>query len=99
MPGWGAPAGPPPWRQCRGGPTCAPRPLRPCRRGAISSHTQAMEEIVLVEKVLAHLVKREQAVVVVEQPERAEGEAAADFGKRVQVERVLALNPNYSGDS
>jgi hypothetical protein len=58
-----------------------------------------MEEIVLVEKVLAHLVKREQAVVVVEQPERAEGEAAADFGKRVQVERVLALNPNYSGDS
>ena len=33
--------------------------------------------------------------MVVERPERAQGESAADYGARLQNERVLALNPNY----
>ena len=48
----------------------------------------------LAEKIISHLIKRDQVLMVVEQPERAEGEAAADYGKRLQHERVLALNPN-----
>lgn len=113
-----------------------------------------MEELVLAEKIIAHLIKREQArggqgawkvawwqrsaacgcqlvgypgrparassrapppphrlttfhrharpspqvLLVVEQPERAADEAAADYAKRLQNERVLALNPNYSAE-
>ena len=37
----------------------------------------------------------EQVLMVVERPERAQGESAADYGARLQNERVLALNPNY----
>jgi hypothetical protein len=57
-----------------------------------------VEELMLAEKIIAHLIKREQVLLVVEQPVREEGEAAADFGKRLQNERVLALNPNYSAE-
>ena len=59
---------------------------------------QGVEEIVLAEKIIAHLIKREQVLLVVEQPQRAAGEAAADFGKRLQNDRVLALNPNYTAE-
>ena len=52
----------------------------------------------LAEKIIAHLIRREQVLLVVEQPVREEGEAAADFGKRLQNERVLALNPNYTAE-
>ena len=37
----------------------------------------------------------EQVLMVVERPERAQGESAAVYGARLQNERVLALNPNY----
>ena len=37
-----------------------------------------------------------QVLMVVEQPQREEGEAGMDYAKRLQNERVLALNPNYS---
>ena len=67
-------------------------------RGAIKDREQGVEEIVLAEKIIAHLIKREQVLLVVEQPARAEGESAADYGKRLQNERVLALNPNYSAE-
>ena len=36
-----------------------------------------------------------QVLMVVERPERNDGESAADYGKRLQNERVLALNPNF----
>ena len=35
------------------------------------------------------------AAAAEEEQEREEGESAADFGKRLQNERVLALNPNF----
>ncbi len=39
-----------------------------------------------------------QVLLVVAQPERDEGELAADYARRLQNERVLALNPNYSAE-
>lgn len=97
-----------------------------------------MEELVLAEKIIAHLIKREQVrplagrgtqqdptavqaptlarystpmtappthcptrlqvLLVVEQPERQADEAAADYAKRLQNDRVLALNPNYAAE-
>ncbi|KAL4525564.1 hypothetical protein Ndes2437B_g04009 [Nannochloris sp. 'desiccata'] len=66
------------------------------QRGAIATREQGVEEIVLAEKIVAHLLRREQVLMVVEQPERREGETGADYGKRVRLERVLALNPNYA---
>ena len=67
-------------------------------QGAISTREDGVKEIVLAEKIVAHLVKREQVLLVVESPDRREGEEAAEFAKRVQLERMLALNPNYSTD-
>lgn len=37
-------------------------------------------------------------LLVVEQPERQADEAAADYAKRLQSDRVLALNPNYAAE-
>lgn len=37
-----------------------------------------------------------QVILVVQQPERQEGEDAAAYGHRLRNERVLALNPNYA---
>lgn len=44
--------------------------------------------------LMAHVCSL-QVLMVLETPQRAEGEAAADYAKRVQNERILALNPNY----
>jgi len=65
-------------------------------RGAINTREQGVQEIVLAEKIVGHLIRREQVLLVVDQPSRREGEAADAFAKRLQLERVLALNPNYS---
>lgn len=66
--------------------------------GAVKEKEAGVEEIVLAEKIIAHLIKREQVLLVVGQPERQEGEAAGDYARRMQNERVLALNPNYSAE-
>lgn len=63
---------------------------------AITDREQGVEELVLAERVIGHLIKQEQVIVVVQTPERNAGEAAADYFKRAQLERVLALNSNYS---
>jgi hypothetical protein len=68
------------------------------QRGAITTREQGVEEIVLAEKIVGHLVRREAVLLVVDQPERRERESGIDYTKRVQMERVLALNPNYSID-
>ncbi|KAL4448853.1 hypothetical protein ABPG77_007570 [Micractinium sp. CCAP 211/92] len=67
-------------------------------RGAVKEKEAGVEEIMLAEKIIAHLIKREQVLLVVAQPERDEGELAADYARRLQNERVLALNPNYSAE-
>lgn len=68
------------------------------QRGAITTREQGVEEIVLAEKIVGHLIRREAVLLVVDQPERREGESGIEYTKRVQMERVLALNPNYSID-
>lgn len=131
--------------------------LSPLCRGAITGKDAGVEELVLAEKIIAHLIKREQVrlraagvaqqdpmavqaptlarratpmvapacsafltpttaptepnppspstlrtrlqvLLVVEQPERQADEAAADYAKRLQNDRVLALNPNYAAE-
>ncbi|KAI3430537.1 hypothetical protein D9Q98_005130 [Chlorella vulgaris] len=67
-------------------------------KGAIKEKDAGVEEVMLAEKIIAHLIKREQVLLVVDQPIRGEGEAAIDFAKRLQSDRVLSLNPNYSAE-
>lgn len=67
-------------------------------RGAVAGQEQGLEELVLAEKVLGTLIRREHVVMVVQTPAQAEGESPAEYGRRAQLERVLALNPNYSLD-
>lgn len=67
-------------------------------RGAITTREQGVEEIVLAEKIIGHLIRREAVLLVVDQPERREEETGEEYAKRVQMDRVLTLNPNYSVD-
>lgn len=67
-------------------------------RGAITTREQGVEEIILAEKIIGHLIRREAVLLVVDQPERREGEDGGEYAKRVQMDRVLTLNPNYSVD-
>lgn len=46
----------------------------------------------------AHQPPPLQVLLVVEQPERQAEEAAADYAKRLQNDRVLALNPNFTAE-
>lgn len=46
----------------------------------------------------AHKHTWPQVLLVVEQPERQAEEAAADYAKRLQNDRVLALNPNFTAE-
>ena len=65
-------------------------------QGAITTREEGVKEIILAEKIVAHLVRREQVLLIVETPERREGESPSEYAKRAQLERMLALNPNYS---
>lgn len=67
-------------------------------RGAVKEKEAGVEELVLAEKIIAHLIKRERVLLVTQQPERQADEPAADYAKRLQNDRVLALNPNYSAE-
>lgn len=67
-------------------------------QGAIATREDGVKEIVLAEKIVAHLIKREQVLLVLETPEKRAGETQTEFAKRCQLERILALNPNYSTD-
>ena len=66
-----------------------------CRQ-AFSSAAELEGEVSLVSKIVQHLIRREAVLVVVETPQRNEGESLDDFNKRQQRERYLAINPNYS---
>lgn len=67
-------------------------------REAVQSREQGVQEIILAEKIITHLLRREKVLMVLEMPQRREGEPAADFTKRLQLERVLGIHPNYGGD-
>lgn len=56
------------------------------------------KDYVLVCKIVHHLIKRDNVLIVLGTPNRKENESNQDFAKRQQQERVLAVNPNYSAD-
>ena len=65
-----------------------------------SQQYQNTEELsrdyVLVCKIVHHLIKRDNVLIVFSTPSRLENESNKDFAKRQQQERILAVNPNYS---
>ena len=67
-------------------------------QGAITTREEGVKEIVLAEKIVAHLIRKEGVLLVVDTPARRDAEEAKDHAKRVQLERLLALNPNFSQD-
>lgn len=54
------------------------------------------EEFVLVGKIVQHLIRTVGVLLVVETPERAPEDDDGAYARRVQRERVLALNPNFA---
>ena len=54
------------------------------------------EEARVVQLIVAHLIAKENVLVVVEQPEQEDGEADAAYHARRARERVLAISPNYT---
>ena len=65
-----------------------------------SHQYQSTEELskdyVLVCKIVHHLIRRDNVLIVLSTPSRLDDESNQDFAKRQQQERVLAVNPNYS---
>lgn len=62
------------------------------------STEELSKDYVLVCKIVHHLIKRDNVLIVLSTPDRAEDESNKDFANRQQQERVLAVNPNYSLD-
>lgn len=56
---------------------------------------QLKEEFLLVGKIIQHLIRIMGVLVVVETPERAPSDSDTAYARRVQRDRVLAVNPNY----
>ena len=54
------------------------------------------KDYVLVCKIVHHLIKRDNVLIVLSTPSRSDEESNQDFVRRQQQERVLAVNPNYS---
>lgn len=67
----------------------------------VESHQyQSVDELskdyVLVCKIVHHLIKRDNVLIVLSTPSCSVEESNQDFARRQQQERVLAVNPNYS---
>ena len=68
-------------------------------RAAAGAGTAELDaEAALVPRVVQHLVRSHQALVVVEQPVRGPGEGDAEYAARVRAERLLGVNPNCGGE-
>lgn len=66
-----------------------------CRK-AFSKTEEVTAEFVLVSKIIHHLIRKDNALMVIETPSRREDEPLDAFNKRQQRERILAVNPNHS---
>ncbi len=71
-------------------------PVGAARRGVLTSQAEVEAEGVLAGRILGHLVRKQAVLLAVDEPARREGEADGDFARRVQAERVLAVNPNFA---
>lgn len=69
----------------------------PCsaHRHALESREQAEQEYGLVVKIVARLIKKDSAIVVVHSPAQQEGESAEEYRTRANSDRLLALAPNF----
>lgn len=68
-----------------------------CRK-AFSKTEEVSAEFVLVSKIIHHLIRKDNALIVIDTPSRNEGEPLDAFNKRQQRERILAVNPNYAAE-
>ena len=68
-----------------------------CRK-AFSKTEEVSAEFVLVSKIIHHLIRKDNALIVIDTPSRNEGESLELFNKRQQRERILAVNPNYAAE-
>ncbi|CAK0783083.1 hypothetical protein CVIRNUC_006278 [Coccomyxa viridis] len=59
------------------------------------SEDELKEEFMLVGKIINHLIRVMGILVVVETPERAPSDSDTAYARRMQRERVLAVNPNF----
>ena len=66
-----------------------------CRQVSQMSEDELKEEFMLVGKIINHLIRVMGILVVVETPERAPSDSDTAYARRVQRERVLAVNPNF----
>lgn len=69
-----------------------------CRQVSQMTEEELKEEFVLVGKIINHLIRVMGILVVVETPERAPSDSDTAYARRVQRERVLAVNPNFVTD-
>lgn len=67
-------------------------------REMYGTEEEMLNEIVLVEKIIQRLIKKDHVLTVVEEPQREEGESAEAFLRRATAERVVALHPNFVQD-
>eukprot|EP00891_Asterochloris_glomerata_P009792 jgi/Astpho2/9792/e_gw1.00149.18.1_t len=68
------------------------------QKKSYTSTAELSQELTLVTKIVHHLIRRDNALIVVDAPQRSEGEADQDFAMRQQRERVLAVNPNFAAE-
>ncbi len=54
------------------------------------------KDYVMVCKIVKHLIKRDNVLIVLSTPSRSNEESNQDFVRRQSRERVLAVNPKYS---
>jgi hypothetical protein len=74
----------------------APCTVSSTYRGAFNTEAEMVDELVLVEKIIQRLLKKEHVLTVLEDPERKEGESAQDYLRRTITERIIAINPNFA---
>ena len=54
------------------------------------------KDYMLVCKIVKHLIKKDNVLIVLSTPRRLDEESNQDFVRRRSQERVLAVDPNYS---
>ena len=54
------------------------------------------KDYMLVSKIVQHLIKRDNVLIVLSTPSRLDEESSQEFVRRQSQECVLAVNPNYS---
>jgi hypothetical protein len=70
--------------------------MRCIARQALPPTEELKAEVVLVSKIVQHLITKQAVLLVVDTPARQPEEDDMAYARRVQKERLLAVNPNYT---